>query len=267
MAHHPKLGLTVTKALATGQSKVQSGRLLGTSVCQGIFSLKALGRQWCQILRWIFPRSLRWIQHRFRGPRRTFLILWFYIVRLSVTALPAGCDREFMSLEPIVKAAERRENEKAMSITNVGAALWLDKFEKDKGIQQKHTKSIEEQFILACAKEPRRFQGRLQKILYTEPNARSDAEESERQRWILTLGELLRHTSTPMGVFIQQDAERLKLLGSGRRASTLRARVRSIRKYIQWLTISQDIVFPKRGWNIAQVTYNQKRRSHAPEEL
>ena len=34
------------------------------------------------------------------------------------------------------------------------------------------------------------------------PSARSDAEESERQRWVLTLGELLRHTSTPMGNFI-----------------------------------------------------------------
>ena len=47
-------------------------------------------------------------------------------------ALPAGYDREFMSLEPIVKAAARRENERAITITNVTAALWLDKFEKER---------------------------------------------------------------------------------------------------------------------------------------
>ena len=172
-----------------------------------------------------------------------FLVLHRTLVKDG--ALPAGYDREFTSLEPIVEAAARRENEKAMSITDVGAALWLDKFEKDRSVQQKHFKTTEEQFVLACAKEPRRFQSRLQKILFSGPNARRDAEESERQRWILTLGEILRHTSTPMGEFIQRDTERFKLLGSGRRASTLRARVRSIRKYVQWLTISQGFVFPK----------------------
>ena len=172
-----------------------------------------------------------------------FLVLYRTLVKDG--ALPMVYDREFMSLEPIVMTAARRENDKAITITNVTAALWLDKFGKKKTELQRHTKTIEEQFILGCAKEPRRFQSRLQKILHTDASARSDAEELERQRWVLTLGELLRHTSTPMGNFIQQDSERLKLLGSGQRASTLRARVRSIRKYIQWLTISKGIVCPK----------------------
>ena len=66
---------------------------------------------------------------------------------------------------------------------------------------QWHVKTIEEQFVLACAKEPRRFQSLLQKILHTGPTARCDAEESERQRSVLTMGELLRHTTTPMGQF------------------------------------------------------------------
>ena len=69
-----------------------------------------------------------------------------------------GHDREFMSLEPMVKAAARRVNDKAITITNVSAVLWLDKLEKEKTDQQRHTKTIEEQFIFACAKEPRRFQ-------------------------------------------------------------------------------------------------------------
>ena len=82
-------------------------------------------------------------------------------------ALPTRYGRELMSLEPIVKAAARRENDKAITITNFTAALWLDKFEKEKTDLQKHTKTTEEQIILACAKEPRRFQSRLQKILCT----------------------------------------------------------------------------------------------------
>ena len=183
-----------------------------------------------------------------------FLILYRTLV--GDGALPAGYDREFMSLEPIVKAAERRENEKAMSITNVGAALWLDKFEKDKGIEQKHSKSIEEQFILACAKEPRRFQSRLQKILYTGPNARSDAEESERQRWILTLGELLRHTSTPMGFSSSKM----------RRDSNYSDQADGLPHYElvfdQFGSTSSGLRSHKAsssrsGWNIAQVTYKK----------
>ena len=104
----------------------------------------------------------------------------FYRTLVKDGALPAGYDREFMSLEPIVRVATRRENEKAIAITNVSAALWLDKYEKEKAELLKHTKTIEEQFTFACAKEPRRFQSRLQKILNTGPTAHSDAKETER---------------------------------------------------------------------------------------
>ena len=57
-----------------------------------------------------------------------FLVLYRSLVHDG--ALPTGYDREFMSLEPVVKAVARREHEKANTITNVTAALWLDKFEE-----------------------------------------------------------------------------------------------------------------------------------------
>ena len=47
-----------------------------------------------------------------------------------------------------------------------------------------------------------------------------------------------------MGQLIQRDPERLKVLGAGRRASTLRSRNRSIRKYLSWLTTFYGILFP-----------------------
>ena len=152
-------------------------------------------------------------------------------------ALPESYDREFLSLEPVVRAAPRRENASA-------AALWLDRYEKTRVMNSQRTMSIEEQLNLACAREPRRFQSRLHKVLNSGPAARSDAEESERQRWILTGGELLRNTSTPTEQLISQDPEKLKVLGAGRRVSTLRSQIRTIRKFLSWLTASHGVVFP-----------------------
>ena len=54
-----------------------------------------------------------------------FLNLYRSLVRDG--ALPEGYDREFLSLEPIVRAAFRRENAKAMKVDSVSAALWLDR--------------------------------------------------------------------------------------------------------------------------------------------
>ena len=43
-----------------------------------------------------------------------FLVLYLSLVQDG--AHPAGCDREFMSLEPIVKAAARRENARSRTL-------------------------------------------------------------------------------------------------------------------------------------------------------
>ena len=81
-------------------------------------------------------------------------------------------------------------------------------------------------------------------MLYSSPTARSDAEESELQRGILMLGELLRNTSTPMGQLISQDPEKPKVLGAGRRVSTLRSRIRTTRQFLAWLSASHGVLFP-----------------------
>ena len=55
---------------------------------------------------------------------------------------------------------------------------------------------------------------------------------------------LLRSTDTPMGKLIRENPSNIQLLGSGRRAGTLRSRVRSVQKFLGWLMASHDISFP-----------------------
>ena len=69
-------------------------------------------------------------------------------------------------------------------------------------------------------------------------------ENAERSRWVASLGDLLRHTDTPMGRLIRENPSNLQLLGSGLRAGTLRSRVRSIRKFLEWLSVAHKIAFP-----------------------
>ena len=47
-----------------------------------------------------------------------------------------------------------------------------------------------------------------------------------------------------MGQLIQRDPEKLKVLGAGRRAATLRSRIQTMRKYLSWLSTSYGILFP-----------------------
>ena len=74
--------------------------------------------------------------------------------------------------------------------------------------------------------------------------ARKDAESAERDRWIQLLANLLRSTDTPMGKLIRENPSNVQLLGGGRRAGTLRSRVRSVQKFLGWLAASHNISFP-----------------------
>ena len=69
-------------------------------------------------------------------------------------------------------------------------------------------------------------------------------ENAERSRWVASLGDLLRHTDTPMGRLMRENPSNVQLLGSGLRAGTLRSRVRSIRKFLEWLSAAHKVAFP-----------------------
>ena len=81
-------------------------------------------------------------------------------------------------------------------------------------------------------------------MLFDRPTARRDVEEAERQRWLQILADLLRHSPTPMGELLAAQPGNVEVLGGGKRASTLRSRVRAIRKFLQWLHLAHDIRYP-----------------------
>ena len=82
-------------------------------------------------------------------------------------------------------------------------------------------------------------------MLFDGPTARRDAEQAERQRWVQILADLLRHSPTPMGELLAAQPGNVEALGGGKRAPTLRSRVRAIRKFLQWLHLAHDIRYPQ----------------------
>ena len=74
------------------------------------------------------------------------------------------------------------------------------------------------------------------------------------------LANLLRSTDTPMGRLIRENPSIVQLLGGGRRAGTLRSRVRSIKKFIGWLIAAHGISFPNHWRQLTeylQVRYSE----------
>ena len=62
-----------------------------------------------------------------------------------------------------------------------------------------------------------------------------------------------------MGKLIRENPSNVQLLGGGRRAETLRSRVRSVRKFLGWLIASHGITFPVHWRQLTQ--YLQVRYS------
>ena len=108
----------------------------------------------------------------------------------------------------------------------------------------KSEKTAADQFMLAADKAPRRFRAKLQKGLYQGPNARKEAEEGERTKWIELLGSMLAHTPTPIFTLLAAQPSNLQLLGAGRRAATLRSRVRAVKRFLDWLAVSHAKGYP-----------------------
>ena len=67
----------------------------------------------------------------------------------------------------------------------------------------------------------------------------------ERSRWVEVLGATLVHTPTPVVKIFGDKPGSIQLLGAGRRASTLRSRVRAVRRYHIWLALNHDVGYPR----------------------
>ena len=159
-------------------------------------------------------------------------------------ALPLGYLREFMSLEAPARRAANRLQASAAAVSDSIASTALSALRRESEHRASIEKSIADQLVIAAELKPKRFRARWQRTVYDGPTARKDAEASERNRWIQLLANLLRSTVTPMGKLIRENPNNIQLLGGGRRAGTLRSRVRSVQKFLGWLVASHGIGFP-----------------------
>ena len=167
-----------------------------------------------------------------------------YITLVSDGAILPGFLAEFVTLEQALKLSSKRALNIAANRSDAEAErlLFIDKKRRD--MQALTSSAASDQLVLAAELKPRKFRSKWQRIVFEGPTARKDMEDAERARWVASLGNLLRHTDTPMGRLLRENPSNLQLLGSGLRAGTLRSRVRSIKKFLEWLSVSHKIAFP-----------------------
>ena len=159
-------------------------------------------------------------------------------------AVPMDYLQEFLSLEKPARRAAKRLQISAASISDSMAATALSVLRREADRRATEVISISDQLLIAADMRPKKFRTKWQRAVYDGPTARKDAELAERDRWIQLLANLIRSTDTPMGKLIRESPSNIQLLGGGRRAGTLRSRVRSVQKFLGWLIASHGISFP-----------------------
>ena len=147
----------------------------------------------------------------------------------------------------------------ASKVDSMAAAVWLHQRQEAEAKVEKREKRAEDQFLLAAQETTAGFRCRWQQRYFERPSARRDAEEHLRRKWIEIFENLLRATKTPMGELISSSPPRTQPLGAGRRASTVRSRVKAVRRFLAWLALAHGVSFPT---EVAHLTeYLQTRHS------
>ena len=162
----------------------------------------------------------RWHHHHSQSPRPaqclTKTVQWsdgalLYFTLVADDALSDGFLRDFLWLTFWVSAAAQRQAAQLARTDEHHDA------ERRKA-QSYQEKSGAEQLIAAAPAPPTRFKSRLHHSRFEGRTAPKDAEESERQRWLQLLANLLVGTDTPMGKLLQAREGEITVLGAGRRA-------------------------------------------------
>ena len=131
-------------------------------------------------------------------------------------AAPPRYEKHFIALEPAIKRASDSSLRLSSKMNNMTSAVWLCL----RAEQQRNDLDP-----LAS--------GRSGNSRTTMDRQRAETQKKPlRSKWVETLGSLLKGTDTPMGALLDKSADNLELLGRGRRASTLRERGRTVRKFL-----------------------------------
>ena len=188
-------------------------------------------------------RAATIISHSVPSPVLSHFTLLYYTLVWD-GALPLGYLQEFISLEAPARRSANRLQASAVAVSDSAESMTLVALRRESEHRASVEKSIADQLVIAADMRPKRFRTKWQRIVYDGPTARKDAETAERDRWIQLLANLLRSTDTPMGKLIRENPSNIQLLGGGRRAGTLRSRVRSVQKFLGWLIASHGVSFP-----------------------
>ena len=161
--------------------------------------------------------------------------------------LPEGFDREFQEFYSPVSPAAERQRQNSAHCDNVAAAGWLSEHKRQAEVREKarlREPTLAGVVAATTGRVPKTFKSRLQRALYDTPSARQEAEEGERLRWLQALALLVERSPTPMGNLLARQPGSIALLDAGRRAATLRNRIRLLRNYFSWLTATHEVLYP-----------------------
>ena len=170
------------------------------------------------------------------------LLLYWTLVDQSV--VPPGFEEAFACFSVQWSEAAARDDSRKSHWDNETAALSLAAQRKAQEESERLQRHSKDQFLLAAIKPPSTCRTKFQKIAYEGATARKDAEDDERLQWLHILAGIVQNTETPMAAILKERSGDIRLLGAGKRATTLRARVMSLRRYVVWLSAAYGLTFP-----------------------
>ena len=151
------------------------------------------------------------------------LLLYWTLVDQSV--VPPGFEEAFACFSVQWSEAAARDDSRKSHWNNETVALSLAAQRKAQEESERLERHSKNQFLLAAIKPPSTYRTKFQKIAYEGATARKDAEDDERLRWLHILAGIVQNTETPMAAILRERSGDIRLLGAGKRATTLRASV------------------------------------------
>ena len=170
------------------------------------------------------------------APPDALLLQWSLV---SDKAVPPGHEKEFAALEPAIQKASAADIRRSTRMCDMSSAVWLHQG-REAELDIPSEEIVRGSVPSRCTGTSDTIQGEMAAVVLRR-TARRDAEVALRSKWVEVLASLPRGTPTPMGELLNKGADNLKLLGGGRSATTLRARGRTVKKFLAWLTLAHEV--------------------------
>ena len=178
------------------------------------------------------------------------IVQWQYLLKTSSLyhtlvqdgVLPPRYEVEFSGPGPHIFSEAQRQTRQLAQLDNV-VAVMLHRHSKQRMQKEQVEKNVTDQFLVATLNRSKISKMPLQKSCCETATARRDAEEVHRLRWVTELCTLLRGTLTPIGRMLAEKPDAKSLVGAGKRAATLRSRVRMAGRFLLWLAVNCKVTF------------------------